>query len=251
MEGIEEALYWHTVGIVADSGRSTGTAVAIRFNRHTVFLTANHVIEGTGDEDLGFFFRPPGTLRRTDWWQNQPPSGRIAAAVRVKIFQRFPHPKLDLAALVVCPLLDQAVNVRFFDLPDAAKLSRPLPSVAAIGFPADTKQELSPVAAAVAAAPIWGNVECGKHWRPDGYRPRSHLLLRFLPASFGRHPGGFSGAGVWYHEPAPKPGLWTPNLALAGIVTHYYPGKQILLIQRVERVAEFLRAICPGPTQNK
>jgi hypothetical protein len=51
-EGLEEALYWHTVGILADSGTTLGTAVAIRWNKHCIFLTANHVIRKTSDKNL-------------------------------------------------------------------------------------------------------------------------------------------------------------------------------------------------------
>lgn len=40
MEGIEEALYWHTVGVVADSGRTLGTATAIRWKTNTLTVAA-------------------------------------------------------------------------------------------------------------------------------------------------------------------------------------------------------------------
>lgn len=245
MEGIEEALYWHTVGIVTKS--HAGTAVAIRFNQQTLFLTAKHVVADTADKELGFFFRPPGTIKRTDWWQDHAPSGRISPALSVEVLDRFQHRRLDLSALIVSPRVEKIVNVRFFDLSDSAKLPRPTSSVAAIGFPADSVQSLPGGAKAIAAAPIWGNIDKGKDWRPDDYQPRTHLLLRFLPATIGKHPGGYSGTGVWYHAPTPKPGLWTPNLGLAGLVTHYYTRKQMLLILRVEKLAKFLSEICPSP----
>lgn len=245
MEGIEEALYWHTIGIV--TGSHIGTGIAIRFNKHSVFLTAKHVIDEAADDELGFFFRPSGTLKRTDWWQSHSPAGRIAPALSTDILDRFQHPNLDLACLIVSPLLGKSVNVRFFDLPVSARLPREVSSVAAIGFPADSRQQLLGGGNAVAAAPIWGNIEKGKHWRPDDYKPRSHLLLHFLPATVGKHPGGFSGAGVWHHVATPKPGLWTPNLALTGLVTNYYPRKQMLLILRVEKLVTFLRRVCPAP----
>jgi hypothetical protein len=119
-------------------------------------------------------------------------------------------------------------------------------SVAVIGFPADSLQLIRPGIPVIAAYTIWGNVERGKHWRPSDYQPSSNLLLRFLPATIGKHPGGFSGAGVWYHGIDPKGTVWSPNLGLAGIVTHYYPGKQMLLISRVEGLAQFLGQICPA-----
>ncbi len=250
MEGIEEALYWHTVGIVADSGSTSGTGVAIRFNGHCVFLTANHVIKKTTDANLRFFFRPPGTIKRTDWWQDKSPAGRIEAARSVQIFHRFVHARPDFAALIVSPNLEKSANVRFFELTSSARLPKPMPSVAAIGFPADSVKQIGPGAKVLAASPIWGNIESGRHWRPHDYRRGKHLLLHFLPATIGKHPGGFSGTGVWYHAPTPKPQVWTPNLALAGIVTDYYPRKQMLLISRIEKLVQFLTQICPAPPKH-
>ena len=204
------------------------------------------MIEKTADSNLRFFFRPPGTIKRTDWWQDKSPAGRIEAARSVQIFHRFVQPRFDLAALVVSPILEKNVNVRFFELPISARLPRPMPSVAAIGFPADSVQSLGPNSKVIAASPIWGNIERGTHWRPRDYRRDKHLLLHFLPATIGKHPGGFSGTGVWFHGSTPKPRVWTPNIALAGIVTHYYPAKQMLLISRVEKLVQFLAEVCPG-----
>src|SRR5580704_12665066 len=113
MEGIEEAVYWYTVGIVSDKGNGLGTGVATRFRKQSIFLTANHVIKDTADADLRFFFRPHGTLKRTDWWQSSSPVGGLEAAHPVKIFQRFQGPKVDLAALIVSPNLESEKNVRF------------------------------------------------------------------------------------------------------------------------------------------
>jgi hypothetical protein len=244
MEGIEEALYWHTAGVVTDLGNGLGTATTIRFRNHCFLLTANHVVENTFDKDLRFFFRPPGTLKRSDWWQKNPMVGRFEGAQAIDIFHRFRHPKADVAALVVSPVLPDQCNVRFFELGDVAQLPRPLSSVAAIGFPVDSRQHLGR-ATFVAAHPLWGNVERGRHWRPTDYRPRRNFLLRFLPATEGRHPGGYSGAGVWCHRSTPKPGLWSPNIALAGMITHYFPRQQFLLIERIETLLSFLRAIAP------
>lgn len=246
MEGTEEVLYWHNSGIVDRSGSTSGTAVAVRFNTHCLLLTALHVINRTPNEDLGFFFRPSGRIKRTDCWQDHPPSRRVAPPLQVRIFERFENPKLDLAALVVSPSLDRFVNIRFFDLLATVKLPREMPSVVAIGFPPDSVRKVGPNSAIV-AAPIWGAVEKGKESQPDNYQPRRHLLLRFWPAAIGKRPRGFSGAGVWYHhQRAQEQNMWTPNVCLAGMVTDYYPQKHILRILRVEKIARFLDQICPA-----
>ena len=245
MEGIEEALYWHTVGVVTDLGNGLGTATAIRFRNQCFLLTANHVLKNTTDKNLRFFFRPSGTIKRADWWQKRSLIGRFEGAQAIHIFGRFRHPKADLAALVISPILQDHVNVRLFELGDVAKLPKPLPSsVAVIGFPADSLQQFGP-STFIAASTLWGNVETGRHWRPTDYRPRSNFLLRFIHAKEGKHPGGYSGAAVWYHGPTPKPGLWSPNLAMVGMITHYFPRRNFLLIERIERICSFLRAITP------
>ena len=246
-EGVEEALYWHTVGILADSGATLGTAVAIRWNKHCIFLTANHVIRTTSDKDLRFYFRPSGTVVRDEWGSVPPGVIRLQAPTEIATFDRFEAPRMDVAALIVSPILENQVNVRFHDLSKNPKLPRPfLEPVAAIGYPADSQKQFETNFPAIAACNIWGNLDSGKDWRPDDFKPRSQLLLKFLPAQFGRHPGGFSGAGIWYHTLTPKPGIWSPNLALAGICTHYYPRRTFLLITRVERLVAFLNKIAPA-----
>jgi hypothetical protein len=243
MEGIEEAVYWYTVGVVSDRGNGLGTAVAIRFRGQYILLTANHVIKDTADDDLGFFFRPHGTLKRTDWWQSSSPTGGMEAAHVVEIFHRFRDPRADLAALIVSPKLEAEKNIRFYDLPDRIEPPKRPSSVAAIGFPVDTLVHLGPGVRAVSPCPIWGNLEKNARSHLSGYNPRKNLLLTYHPAEDGRDPHGFSGAGIWHHEPAPK--IWTPNLALAGIVTDYYRGPRLLLISRIKNVLAFLRKIAP------
>jgi hypothetical protein len=248
MEGVEEALYWHTVGILAASGASIGTAAAIRWNKHSLLVTADHVISDTADADLRFYFRPPGTMKRAEWGSIPSiPHDTVSFTppINVQIFDRFVDPKMDVAALIVSPVLDNHVNVRFHDLAVSPKLSSPMQEpVAVIGYPADSRKLFAPSSPAIAASHVWGNID--KSWEPEGFRPRSQLLLKFLPAQVGVHPGGFSGAGVWYHKPTPKPGIWSPNIALAGIVTHYYGRHAVLLIVRVESLVRFLDKIAPG-----
>jgi len=169
MEGIEEALYGHTVGVVTDSGAGLGTAVAIRFRSHSMLLTANHVIGTTPDEDLRFFFRPTGTVIRGEWGSIPPQAMRLEASRPIQIFDRFQDAAADLAAVVVSPILDRQHNVRFQELHDGLKLPRPVPSsVAAIGFPADSRKDLAPNASAIAACTLWGNFERGKPRRVGG-----------------------------------------------------------------------------------
>jgi hypothetical protein len=64
-EAIEEAVASHTVGIVADDGQSIGTGSAILWRRHSLTLTAKHVIENSTDNVLWFYFRDEGAMKHS------------------------------------------------------------------------------------------------------------------------------------------------------------------------------------------
>ena len=71
---------------------------------------------------------------------------------------------------------------------------------------------------------------------------RKNVLMNFFPAEQGRKPGGFSGSGAWYQPVRePPPLVWRPDPTLAGIITHYFPSRALLLICRAERVVAFLK----------
>jgi hypothetical protein len=54
------------------------------------------------------------------------------------------------------------------------------------------------------------------------------------------HPGGFSGAALWFHVPTPL--VWHPNLELAGVVLAYYEASRLLVAAKRETVEAFLAA---------
>src|SRR5438874_1257473 len=107
MDALEEAAYWHTVAIIEKSGRTIGTATAIRWRDRAFLITAQHVTRRTSKEELRFFFRPPGTLERTNW--RTPPVGpiKLASPFRLNIIGKYEDPRTDLAALELIPRLDK------------------------------------------------------------------------------------------------------------------------------------------------
>lgn len=246
-EGIEEAVFWRTAFIIARSQRNfeVGSATAIQWNGRSFLVTANHVIDGYSDAELTFGFRPKGTLDRDPWHEHAPlRADQLVLTANEKIIARFRNTKDDLAALEVDPA-ELNEKVRFCRLEESSKLIRPIKaSLCSIGIPADAFQRLSRHAGAVTPFANWGNiVKPGKN-PPDGFHRRKNLLMNFFPAAQGRKPHGFSGSGAWYQVFRKTPPLvWRPDPALAGIITHYFPRRAILLICRVERVAAFLRKI--------
>jgi hypothetical protein len=99
VEGIEEAVAWHTVGLIADDGRTIGTASAVRWAGRAVLLTARHVVEDSLGERLWFFPRPPGALERHE-------VGEIADGAPIPILPRL---EIPLRRALLCPDADLAV----------------------------------------------------------------------------------------------------------------------------------------------
>ncbi len=249
-EGIEEAIFWRAAGVVARSQRKleVGAATAIRWKGRSFLLTAGHVIDGYSDAELEFGFRPEGTLDRDPWYEThlliRP--DQLKLAVPIRIIARLCSKNDDLAALEVDPVeLDK--KIRFYELDENSKLIHPIKAtLCAIGLPADAFVQLNRVAGALTPYSLWGNIVRVRKNRPPGYDRRKNLLMEFLPDKDGRKPHGFSGAGAWYQVTRKKPQvIWRPDPALAGVITHYFPGRKLLLICRVERVVSFLKKFVP------
>lgn len=159
MRAIEDWVYWHTAGVTALSRKTgfpdIGTTTAVRWRNRTFLLTADHVIRDYADSELRFVFRPPGPLKRND---SGP--GDLFRANPVEILNRFRNVPEDLAALEVSPKLEKQKQVRFFDLDEGSRVVRPIKtSFCAIGFPFDSFESLSPLAAAFRAFALWGNAK--------------------------------------------------------------------------------------------
>jgi hypothetical protein len=243
MDALEEAAYWHTVAIIEKSGKTIGTATAVRWRSRTFLLTAQHVIRKTSNQELRFFFRPPGTLDRTKW--KTAPAGpiKLASPFRLNIIGRYEDPRADLAALELIPRLEKEQNIRFYELADEAKTPGRRPQdVWAIGFPEDSVEKIDEAAYAFASSPLWAKVVKTPRPAPDEFNPRKHILFDFQPAQDGRKPHGFSGTGVWFRDTTPKNKVWMPDLRLLGICTHYYTRRKLLSLVRVEAVLRFLQS---------
>src|SRR5229473_3299376 len=112
---IEEAVAWHTVGIVAEQGQAVGTGSAILWRQRPLILTAWHVIESSPDDDSWFYFRDEGTMKRSPI--DELPNRRdveYKAKVRIKIVGQCCSENADLAALEVQRSIEDEHPVRFF-----------------------------------------------------------------------------------------------------------------------------------------
>jgi trypsin-like peptidase len=241
-EAIEEAVAWHTVGIVADDGQSIGTGTAILWRQHSLILTARHVIEGSPDDDIWFYFRDEGTMKRSPI--DELPNRRdveYRSRVKIKIVGRCCLENADLAALEVERPTEEEHPVRFFEL---AQDSATPPSGTIInmrGYPFDLSRVVSPGSRAAFAMLQWSQIQ--ETPRLHRFDPASEFLTRFVAADQGKHAPGFSGSGAWFENPSS--GVWSPRLGLAGVCTHYYRRPKLLSLLRIEQVTRFLKEAFP------
>ena len=243
-EAIVENIYAHSLGLAGHPPIFLGSAVAIRWKARGLILTADHVIRGVEDSQILFAPRPPVSLKL-----NEGPQERMLVRMHrlenLPVIRRYRDEEKDITALEVpLGLEDQRPLLRFYDLSESSKLPRPLPeSATMIGFPSDALEQSQPG--------VWtfsGHLLIAQPRRYAGrplrdFSPRSNFLLGFAPATDGRKPHGFSGAGIWYQVNTPKTALWTPKLSLLGICTDYYDRRQLLCALRIERVLTFLRRV--------
>ena len=236
-EAIEEAVAWHTVGIVVEHSKSIGTGTAILWRRRPVILTARHVVEGSPNDDIWFYFRDEGTMKRSPI--DELPKRRdveYKAKVRMKIVVRCGAENSDLAALEVERSIGDEHPVRFFDLAEDSTTPPSGTIISMRGYPFDLSRVVSPGIRAAFAMLQWSRIQ--ETPRLHRFDPASEFLTRFVAADQGKHAPGFSGAGAWFEKSAG--GVWLPRLGLAGVCTHYYRRPKLLSLLRIEQVTRFL-----------
>lgn len=246
-DAIEEAVAWHTVGIVTGSGESRwqgiGTGAAIRWRGSHHILTAEHVLRQTDPEDLRFFFRPDETLRREE---------REVLLTRPGVPMRWLLPPADLQ--VAAPIVDGGIDlavipvradletnrpVRFFDIASGQTTPPENTTLIATGFPFDITRLTYKDERVAFTSVVWTEVGPARTDLDRNYKQDRHILAVYDVEDLNAHPGGFSGAGIWYRK-GDTPGVWHPNLELAGVVIGYYQGPRMLQIVRREVVEGFL-----------
>jgi hypothetical protein len=241
-EAIEEAVAWHTVGIVADDGQSIGTGSAILWRQHSLILTANHVIEKCPDDDIWFYFRDEGTMKRSPI--DELPKRRdieYKPKVKTKIVGRFCAENSDLAALEVQRSVEGEHSIRFFELAQDAVTPQSGTVITMRGYPSAQARVVAPGTAAAFALIQWSRIHEKPNFEP--FDPSIEFLTPFVAANKGMHARGFSGAGVWFDRPTD--GVWHPNLGLAGVCTAYFSRRKLLSIVRIEQITRFLNDIFP------
>jgi hypothetical protein len=268
-----EALHWRTIGIVnlipittvqqgkSHTSETLGTGVATVWGKSRLIITAKHNLVGAGRSDIEFFPRPSTRLSFAESFEEVTAGANrrdvLEGRTVLPIAAIHRADTEDLAAIELTASSELQKNIHFHALPDTSSIT---PSngttLTCLGHPSSTAVVTGvqrvpgndTFSLAVILTLISGTLSSHP---PDGaelpdYTPTDHRLMTFAAAERGLHPGGFSGAGVWYpeqHQNAEEGRVWIPRPGLAGICVSYYPRKRILRLIRIERVIEFLRGL--------
>jgi len=254
-----ERIFSQTVGIVnlvrtigktasgkAVSVEEMGTGSVCRWGNRRLVLTAKHVLEGAGPNDLRFFLRPCGSIE----WVTRSGPPDLAECRLLPIEDIIRCPKEDLAALILGPEGTDESTLHSCDLPTNL---RPVPSgpgvTMLIGYPSDQsfpvatiRQSSGSVSHIFAATPAacWGSiVDEIPRFFPSSYDPDRHFLIRFDPREEGSMPHGYSGTGVWYQNPT-KREVWAADPVLAGVQKAWHRESNLMIGVRSEVVRQFL-----------
>jgi len=255
-KAVLERVFWHVVGIVnmiRRTGKNTsgqdiawqeiGTGVACRFMERKLILTAKHVLEHAGDDDLRFLPRPSGRIE----WADEP--------IRTRV-ERVPFPIgrivrcqwEDLAAIVLKPEPTEIANVRFCDLPKNFGQVPTEGVLLVIGYPYDqafiaqiSQNEGSKVHNLSAKSDGFRSEVVKTNKLLSGFDEESHFLIKFYPSFEGERPDGYSGAGVWDEEhKETEETVWSATPKLTGIQTHAYRESGLLRVVKAEVMLKFL-----------
>jgi hypothetical protein len=238
-QAVAHAVAPYTFGIiqndrVGSEGREIGTGFGVRWKENFLILTAAHTLQQTPDEMLYYLLPPLKGLQMVD-------SANVVWQERVqlenpRILLSDDTPNDDLAAIIL-PAQPPAIGEAHFYKLDESHVSPNLGcEVLFLGYPGVRAKKIGDNYVAMLY------YDCGETCAgvPDeDYDPGVHLLVGH-PSAEDVDPHGLSGSGIWCSRSTGP--VWSPNVRLAGLVTHYFADRKALRGYRVEAVLGFLRS---------
>lgn len=239
-KAIQETVAWHTVSLIVNKSKSIGTGSAIFWRGHPLILTASHVIKDSPNDDIYFHFRHQGTMKVAPLDElHSHPEMKYTRKVKIEIRRRYASEDLDLAVLEVRESISKEHLIQFFSLTEDS-ITPPAGTIIVMhGYPSDLAKTVAPQTAASYAMIQWSRIEKNPKFEP--FNPETEFVTKFRVNNL--HARGYSGAGVWFDKPTN--GVWHPNLGLAGVCTHYYSGRKLVSVVRIEQVIRFLNKAFP------
>lgn len=222
-----------------------GTGIPMKWREHHFVLSAAHVFDKAGPKDLRVFAYanlPVAYKSRESLTMRDIVDG--VAMTDASVIHRCKWE--DLAVVTIDAA--QFPGVDFIE-PEAAWIDPPVGEpVHCCGFPTDhsvrvnhrtvspTRDEIDiavwPTTFSTSVLPFPNKVT-------DDLNRDTHYLISYDGAGVSKHPGGVSGAAVWW-ESDKKEIIWRPNFRFAGTVTHCYKKGAILRVVKASVVRRFL-----------
>jgi hypothetical protein len=242
-------IWSHTVGIVNESkqerqvgklpdGRRVeesppGTASLVQWGSHTCILTAAHVVQNAGADDLKFFI---GSQSLKEQSRQEVESQAYVEAYQPKpleITEIFRCAWEDMAVLTVSP---GGIKAEFHKIKSTWADPQEGAVVQVLGFPTHDplalgvervgEQEqrtvgLTPTAWDGKVVPVPSGWE-ESSFTEYPYDSEKHFLSEWKPIDQNMGLKGFSGAAAWTLASVPNARLWSTKLLFGGMCTHFY-----------------------------
>lgn len=241
-------------------GEEVGSGFAGRWGSHDFILTAKHVLRKAEVGDLRLFclpsggveYRAPADLRKQDIADALPLVDGNAV---------IHHCDWEDLSLITTTSHETVPNTEFFGM--ECSIDPPVgETVHCFGFPVDhslvvdqkmigPKEERT---VAVYPTPFSTRVlplpsEDERKFKITEFEEDRHYLVAYDDAAKGKHPGGISGAAVWWESDRPEI-IWRPNFKFAGICVACYKGGSVMQVIKASVVARFLHELF-GPADQQ
>ena len=238
----QETIACHVVGILTHEGQNVGTGTLVRFGKKRLILTAYHVLEVTPISKVRFAFRPSGNLQWASLREfGASPTPLIAGEV-VNPLRVVHDKKHDLTAVVLRPQQELSGNATLYDA-TRLKTFRLTEGASLLftGFPMDNAVRAGRRVEAVGMVSEHSFYDTALNKSAEviaKINPTIQFAMKYTWARDLR-PDGFSGSAIWCGLNSSSP-IWTPNLGLAGVVTHYDQSKQLIYATNLRCVLALL-----------
>lgn len=242
---VQETIAAHVVGILTHEGQNVGTGTLIGYRQRRLVLTADHVLETTPISKVRFAFRLNGNLQYAPLRSFGTAPTPLLGGEAVDPLRVVRDKKNDLVAVVLRPQQElpggartyDAHNFRAFEITQDASLFF-------TGFPMANAIAATPRTEAVGMVAEHSYYDIALNQSKevtDRLNSKTQFAVKYTWANE-LPPDGFSGSAIWCGLNSSS-AIWTPNLALVGVVTDYVQSLGIICATNLMKIRTFLRRV--------
>jgi len=212
----------------------------------SAILTAEHVVGDIPEQQLRFFVRADAPLQKRKPDESHRPTA-VTHRRSFDIQNVHRSTRHDLAAIELVQGFEPSPILEFFEIPMNPPTLDTESDLLYFGYAFDARMKTEMDAIGGTASAWTHIVNIDGDTALQNFDPTLQFLVDFEAFSqYNFEPGGLSGCGIWFQQ-ANESKLWSADLALGGICTHYHRPHLALKFLRVEVVADFLRSRLPSP----